>query len=150
VLSPLARDAINNLMRGHYTTFEEQFLRLYTPMKVLITDFIERSKLGMLRNRTKNRVTKRVEGGGAGLSRSSRSVDVAPKVELGRAGHHTTPVKVNMRDPKDRLMILLGYLNGGDGLNESESSEAITIAQKLRNSGRLSQKEFQKVSSALN
>jgi len=140
-LSPLARDAIKNLLRNHTTTFEEQFLRLETTMKVLITDFIERSRVGKLRHRGKNRV----KGAGVGESKPS----VAPKVIAGRGVHHSTPVEVNVRDPKDRLMILLGSLNAGDDLNESERAEAIMIAQELRNTGRLNQKELQKVSEAL-
>jgi len=68
---------------------------------------------------------------------------------VGRSDHYQTPVAVNVRDPKDRLMILLGSLNAGDDLSECERSEAMMIAQGLRNEGRLSQKDLQKVSAAL-
>jgi len=148
-LSPLARDAIKNLLRNHTATFEEQFMRLETTMKVLVTDFIERSRVGKLRHRGPNRVKL-----GEGLAYSKglparSSPSVAPKVIAGRGVHHSTPVEVNVRDPKDRLMILLGSLNAGDNLNEAERTEAITIAQELRNTGRLNQKDLQKVSEAL-
>jgi len=119
-------------------------------MKVLITDFIERSRVGKLRHRGPNRE----KGDGARNEPSTPAAEpsrptVAPKIIAGRGVHHSTPVEVNVRDPKDRLMILLGSLNAGDNLNESERAEAIMIAQELRNSGRLDQKELQKVSEAL-
>jgi len=143
VLSPLAREAIKNLLRNHTTTFEEQFMRLETTMKVLITDFIERSRVGKLRHRGPNRVK------GEGLAAESSRPTVAPKIIAGRGVHLSTPVEVSVRDPKDRLMILLGSLNARDNLNESERAEAIMIAQELPNTGRLNQKELQKVSEAL-
>jgi len=112
---------------------------------VLITDFIERAKVGVLRHRGKNRPSTKTEP----VDREQLGHGVVnPKVIVGRSAQQAA-VAVNVRDPKDRLMILLGSLNAGDDLNQSERSEAITIAQELRNTNRINQKELQTISEAL-